>query len=350
MNKKVIAIIAILLIGAAGVFAWQTKVFAPKTTHQEEKKQEVKKEEPQLVRADLTGLETTAEKAKRPITAVMVENSPEARPQSGLKEAGVVFEAVAEGGITRFVAMYQEKQPDLIGPVRSIRPYFVEWAAGFDAGLAHVGGSELALDMVKSGNYVTDLDQFRAPAGIFWRSDDRIAPHNMYTNTRGLDEYMEKAEKKRSDFEVWKRLPLRTEKTENTDSSELPIAHNIQFPVSTGIFAVGYQYDATSNTYKRFQGGEAHQDREKGQLSPDVVIAIMVNQSLSADGNHMDIEMTGAGKAYIFQNGKVQEGKWSKPDAQTNISFTDEQGQNIPLKAGQTWVTAVDNMRQVIWE
>lgn len=127
MKKKVIAIIIALLIDAVGLFLWQTKVFAPKTA-----KEEVKQEEKSgPVRSELTGLETTADKAKRPITAVMVENSPESRPQSGLKDAGVVFEAVAEGGITRFVALYQEAQPDLIGPVRSIRPYFVEWASWF---------------------------------------------------------------------------------------------------------------------------------------------------------------------------------------------------------------------------
>ncbi|MGL4482648.1 MAG: DUF3048 domain-containing protein, partial [Lactococcus garvieae] len=103
MKKKVIAIIIVLLAGAVGLFLWQTKVSAPNTP-----KEEVKQEkETGPVRSELTGLETTADKAKRPITAVMVENSPEARPQSGLKDAGVVFEAVAEGGITRFVALYQ---------------------------------------------------------------------------------------------------------------------------------------------------------------------------------------------------------------------------------------------------
>lgn len=342
MKKKVIAIIIALLVGAVGLFLWQTKVFAPKTA-----KEEVKQEEKSgPVRSELTGLETTADKAKRPVTAVMVENSPEARPQSGLKDAGVVFEAVAEGGITRFVALYQEAQPDLIGPVRSIRPYFVEWAAGFDAGLAHVGGSELALNMVKSGDYVADLDQFKAPKGIFWRSEDRVAPHNMYTKMSGLDKYMTKLDKKKSDFQSWDRQALKSDKTE----SDLPAAQAISLPVSTGIFEVSYHYDTASKTYQRFQGGEAHQDREKGQISPDVVIAIMVNQKLSADGNHMDIETTGTGKAYIFQNGKVQEGNCAKPNAQTNISFTDDQGNKIPLKSGQTWITAVDNSREVVWE
>ena len=255
MKKKVIAIIIVLLAGAVGLFLWQTKVSAPNTPKEEAKQEK----ETGPVRSELTGLETTTEKAKRPITAVMVENSPEARPQSGLKDAGVVFEAVAEGGITRFVALYQEAQPDLIGPVRSIRPYFVEWAAGFDAGLAHVGGSELALKMVKSGDYVVDLDQFKAPEGIFWRSEDRVAPHNMYTKMSGLDKYMAKLDKKKSDFQSWDRQALKSDKTE----SDLPAAQAIRLPVSTGIFEVSYHYDTASKTYQRFQGGEAHQDRVK---------------------------------------------------------------------------------------
>ena len=162
-------------------------------TAKEEVKQE-KKSGP--VRSELTGLKTTADKAKRPITAVMVENSPEARPQSGLKDAGVVLKLSLKEALHDLSPFIRKAQPDLIGPVRSIRPYFVEWAAGFDAGLAHVGGSELALNMVKFGDYVADLDQFKAPEGIFWRSEDRVAPHNMYTKMSGLDKYMAKLDKK----------------------------------------------------------------------------------------------------------------------------------------------------------
>lgn len=350
MNKKVIAITLVVLATIVGILIWQTGVLAPENMGNPEESTAKKDKESHRVVSALTGLETTLEKASRPVTAVMVENSPEARPQSGLKEAGVVFEAVAEGGITRFVALYQEAQPALIGPVRSIRPYFVEWAAGFDAGLAHVGGSELALSMVQSGDYVTDLDQFKAPEGIFWRSDDRLPPHNVYTKLSELDKYMEKMDKKKSDFEAWKRLTGDNDKIVNGSATNLLEANHINIPVSTGIFAVNYQYDSASNTYQRFQGGAAHLDREKGQLSPNVVVAIMVKQSLSVDGNHMSIETLGAGKAYIFQNGKVQEGRWSKTKPQSNIRFTDEQGGEIPLQSGQTWVTAVDDTRQPTWE
>ena len=94
-----------------------------------------------------------------PVTAIMIENSPDARPQSGLKDAEVVYEAVAEGGITRFLALYQQHHPQLIGPVRSVRMYYVDWLTPYNASVAHVGGSYRALQLVRNGSY-RDIDQF----------------------------------------------------------------------------------------------------------------------------------------------------------------------------------------------
>ena len=99
---------------------------------------------------------------KQPVTGIMIENSPNARPQSGLKDSGVVFEAIAEGGITRFLVLYQQEKPQLIGPVRSLRLYDVEWLAAFNSSIGHVGGCSGALGEVRNGSY-RDLDQFFNP-------------------------------------------------------------------------------------------------------------------------------------------------------------------------------------------
>ena len=107
----------------------------------------------------------------------MIENSPDARPQSGLKAAGVVYEAIAEGGITRFMALYQTSKPELIGPVRSLRMYYLDWFAPYSASIAHVGGSLNALTEARSGKY-RDLDQF-FNSQTYWRASDRYAPHNV---------------------------------------------------------------------------------------------------------------------------------------------------------------------------
>lgn len=288
----------------------------------------------------LSGIETDEAATKRPVTAVMIENSPDARPQSGLADAEVVFEAVAEGGITRFIALYQVSRPDLIGPVRSLRPYYLEWAAGFNASIAHVGGSPEALGMVRSGNYGTDLDQF-FNAGTYWRATDRYAPHNVYTSFDRLDQLNQAKGHNASSFSFAPRADAKPAKQ--------PDATAIDISVSSGLFSVSYAYNAEKNSYDRRQGDQPHSDREKGQLSPKVVIALKTSVSLSGDGTHMSVSTAGSGTAYVFQNGTVAEGTWSKESARAQLFIKDSTGKEIPLNRGQTWVTTVGNERGIAW-
>jgi hypothetical protein len=296
---------------------------------------------PQKFYSPLTGRETTEAKLTAPVLAVMIENSPEARPQSGLKDAGVVFEAVAEGGITRFIALYQETEPALIGPVRSVRPYYIEWAAAFDPAIAHVGGSNDALAMVQSGKYGVNLDQF-FNAGSFWRATDRAAPHNVYTDFTHMAALMTAKGKASSQFTAWPR--------QDGKPTEIPDASSVDLAVSTGSFAVHYDYDSATNTYQRFQGGRPHQDREQGQISPDVVIALRVNQTLQSNHLYSTILTTGSGDVFVFQNGTVTQGTWSRSDALSPLVFTDQSGKVIELNRGQTWVTAVGQGRNISWQ
>lgn len=283
--------------------------------------------------------EATTQKA---VTAIMIENSPDARPQSGLKEAGVVYEAVAEGGITRFIALYQESRPGLVGPVRSVRPYYVEWASAYDPATVHIGGSARGLDMIRSGNYGVDLDQF-FNAGAFWRADDRAAPHNVYTNFDRLDALRESKGKTTSTFESFTR--------KDTKPLPTPTATQIEVGVSSGSFLVNYNYDAASNSYARSQGGEDHNDREAGRITPRVVVAIKVPMSYGMeDGMREQITTTGTGQAYIFQNGIVIEGSWQRDSATSPLRLLDASGQGIVLARGQTWITALATDRNVSWQ
>lgn len=292
----------------------------------------------------LTGVQVADEAAtKKAVTAIMIENSPDARPQSGLKDAGIVYEAVAEGGITRFIALYQESRPGLIGPVRSVRPYYVEWASAYDPATVHIGGSKRALDMIRSGSYGVDMDQF-FNAGAFWRAADRAAPHNVYTNFDKLDALRESKGKTTSTFTGFqrqddlKKLPART-------------ASAITIGVSSGNFLVQYNYDEASNSYPRSHNGVAHDDREGGRISPKVVVAIKVPMSLGfEDGYREQITTTGNGQAYVFQNGTVTEGTWSRADAKAPLKLLASDGSEIKLNRGQTWITALANDRTVSWQ
>ena len=159
--------------------------------------------EPVTVPSPLTGVAVSEEAAARPVTAVVIENSPDARPQSSLPDAGVVFEAIAEGGITRYLAFYQESRPSTIGPVRSLRPYFTDWALTFDASIAHVGGSATALAEVGTVG-LKSLNQF-AYGSSYIRTTDRFAPHNVYTDFDKLDALNSQLGYKTSEFDSFTR-------------------------------------------------------------------------------------------------------------------------------------------------
>lgn len=335
-------VIAIGLLLATGIavlaFMWQQPEAQMPIEYPAAKKIEAPK-----YYSPLTGAQVADEAlTKRPVTAIMIENSPDARPQSGLKDAGVVFEAVAEGGITRFIALYQEARPGLIGPVRSVRPYYVEWAAGFDPAVAHIGGSAKALQMIRSGNYGVDLDQF-FNAGSYWRATDRDAPHNVYTNFDKLDA-LEAAKSKSGSLFTFS--PRQDGKPATT-----PNATKININVSSGLYNVDYVYDPANNSYIRLEGGANHMDREGGQIQPNVVIAMKVPMSRGfEDGYREQIATVGNGQAYVFQNGTVTEVTWSKSDAKNKLEFKTPDGKEMTLNRGQTWITALDQNRSVTWQ
>ena len=328
--------IAVILLTGGGLLWWISKQSSGDIASMPPTKIVMKYYSP------LSGVQVADENAtKRAVTAVMIENSPDARPQSGLADADVVFEAVAEGGITRFIALYQPSRPSLIGPVRSLRSYYADWAAGFDPSVAHVGGSGDALSMIRSGNYGVDIDQF-FNSNYYWRATDRAAPHNVYTSFDKLDALNASKSHTSSTFTF---APRTNEKAVAT-----PDATHIAIDVSTGIFSVGYDYNATKNSYDRKEGGVAHMDREKGQISPKVVIALKTAISLKSDADHMDITTIGSGQAYVFQNGTVIEGTWSKSSPKGQLFIKDKAGQEIKLNRGQTWITTVGNDRNVSWQ
>ena len=281
----------------------------------------------------LTG-EKVASKAATtaPVTGVMIENSPDARPQSGLKSAGVVFEAIAEGGITRFMALYQQEKPQLIGPVRSLRQYDIDWLAPFNAGIAHVGGSAEALTEIRSGQW-RDLDQF-FNGGSYWRATDRYAPHNVYTSFQKLDAL--NASKGYTSSNV-----LGFSRKDSTPAKNLT-ATKINVTISSSLYNSSYAYNAATNTYDRSQGGAPHLDREAGQISPRVVVVMSVQEkTVMQDGYREQITTVGSGPAWIFQDGTEQAVTWHKISQAAQITFTDANGADVTLARGQTWLTAV---------
>ncbi len=321
------SIIFVLLLGGAIAFGLTHMAGAPTA----QKKVEQPKKAV-VYYSPLTGSPVLLKQTKWPVTAVMIENSEFARPQSGLKEAGVVFEAIAEAGITRFMALYQEATPHSIGPVRSARPYYVQWAQGFDAAYAHVGGSPEALADIIAW-HVKDMNEF-AYGGYYHRVSYREPPHNMYTSINQLSQIEKKNGWKTSKFTGFKR--------KNQAPAKKVTARQINFNISWSDYHVYYRYDPKYNAYKRWEGGAPHIDaKTKQQLEPKVVIGMVMPYSIEGDGYHSMYKAIGSGRAFIFQDGKYIIGKWNKVKRESQIVFTDSTGKPVALNRGQTWITAL---------
>ena len=231
--SSIIIVIALIVLGYRYLMLPKTvnTISAPKINSQSSK--------PTTVASTLTGLQVSPSTNKLPITAVMIENSLPARPQSGLGEAGVVIEALTEGGISRFVALYQSQNSTSIGPIRSARPYFVGWAMGFDATYAHVGGSPQGLQDISQWG-IRDMNQFYN-GNYYHRINSRVAPHNVYTTLATLYKLEQTKGYTSSSFNSWPR--------KSTKPLTKPIVSSISLNISRTNYNVSYSYDAATNSY-----------------------------------------------------------------------------------------------------
>ena len=311
---------------------------------------------------------------RRPILA-MVENDTTVRPQSGLSSADIVYEAVAEGGITRFMGVfYCGAQSDMarVAPVRSARIYFVNLAAEYNTPIyMHVGGANCGRDEA-SGQCVSNPKAFaieelaklgwRKPGGndfdttgdtgmpVLFRDANRrgntvpdITEHTMVgslpaawrqAEKRGYTAKMPNDKPWLSGFNAWKTNPdLVISGTPATDIK-------FEFWKNYADFAVEWKYDPTSNTYLRFNAGVPHLDFDtKAQLSASNVIVQFAKETELGDyGKHLYYDVIGSGTGFVFQNGVATEVTWKKAKQLDRTIFTDKAGKEIVFVAGNIWV------------
>lgn len=337
----IIIVVALIGAGVGAYFIWFKKDAAPVAKKTPAKTMPAPAPEP--ITSALTGLPIdNAAINQRPVTAIMIENSPTARPQSGVDQAGVVFEAVAEGGITRFLTLYQDTTPTYVGPVRSVRPYYVRWLMGFDAAVAHVGGSAQALQDIRTLG-VKDLDQFHNPSA-YHRISSRSAPHNMYTSVQTLRDLSIQKGFTTADYTGFAR--------KKEAKSAAPNATSIDFAISGALYNAHFDYDPVTNSYKRSVGGQPHmvvdQAGAQKQLTPKTVIALVMPKG--SQGVYSTYGTVGEGQAFVFQDGVATLGTWSKPNDKANITFTDSSGAPLKLNPGQTWLTALGAPNSVTYK
>ena len=311
--------------------------------------------EPTTVASRVSGRQIDKNNPNRSIYAVQIENSPDARPQSGLKEADIISEAIAEGGITRFNAIYHDNSPANIGPIRSLRPYYIDWFLPYNAAIVHAGGSPEALSDIKSLG-VQDMEH-GVNGSYFRRVSNRYAPHNLYsTGAQMLDLFAKKGYSNGTFTSLPRKVieedtdQIEVESPDGNSASSTPTAPSapaasvINLKISSALYNVVFSYDKASNTYLRSQGGSPHVDAESGQqLAPDVVIVPVLSKSIHPDRVHTKYGTTGSGKVYVFQDGTVTEGTWTKSARNAQWQINDAAGKPIALNPGQTWFTIIDS-------
>jgi hypothetical protein len=291
------------------------------------------------VDAPLTGQPVSHDLAnRRPIGVTLDNLSPDARPQSGLDRADLVFETLAEGGITRFLAIYQSQDASMIGPVRSTRLYFNSWAAALHIIFGHDGGNVDALQQLPSLGSVYNEDADRI-TGPFWRISSRQVPHNEYTSTIKLRQYA--AAHGGSTTGIGMTIPHKRD--------SLPIGRpgrsyiHIQF--SYGDYNVEWEYDPGANDYLRFMGGAPHVEATTGkQLRAKNVVVMFTDETSAPDpytpgAIHMRTE--GTGKAIVYEDGSAIQGTWSKSSVDAPLQWLNASGEPIALNRGPTWVEVV---------
>ncbi len=302
------------------------------------------------VRRTLDGVLVERGKGKEntAIAGVMVENMIEAQPISGIADASLVFEAVAEANITRFLAYFilDAGQPSfVIGPVRSARPYYLDWAAEFNTLYAHVGSAPAAYEMLRKKGVpgVYDLDQWYE-SQYYSRVANHPAPHNVYTSTEFLKRAYD-AQHLLPKFQSWR---FKNDAPPDLRGTVADIRVGYSAP-----YDVGWKYDKAANQYGRFQwtrpsasGGSVgqvgpHKDAKgKAIAAKNIAVAFQKMEVLDAIGRKK-FTTIGEGKAFVFQDGRVVTGVWKKPSAQERMRFYNAQDSEVEFNAGTTWIEIV---------
>jgi hypothetical protein len=296
---------------------------------------------PVLVADPLDGLMVAPGLAQRHVVAVMIDDLAAARPQSGLGSASIVWQAPAEGGIPRYMALFSEGTATAIGPVRSSRLYFIAWAAEWNAIYTHVGGSPQALALLHSaqgkGSVVYDADEFRWGGTYLWRIKTRQSPHNVYTDTAHLV-----ALTKRLGAKPLVSYPTHWQFAPDAPIDQRPVGGTIAFAYAQN--AISYTYDRTTNTYLRTVSAEGKQvdAGSKQPIAPkNVVVMLMAFAPLNDAKHRLEAQVTGSGVAWIATNGLTVKGRWKKASLTAPTLFFGPDGQPVTLTAGQTFVNVL---------
>ncbi|WP_079525831.1 DUF3048 domain-containing protein [Halobacillus hunanensis] len=286
----------------------------------------------------LTG-EPTNDSVDHRVLSVMVNNHTDARPQTGLSQADIVYEVLAEGPITRFLALFHSQTPDVIGPVRSARPYYFKLAAGYDALYVYHGAASFINGMVHaSGVDFANGALYDNDGKLFKRSTDREAPHNSYFLTSGVADLL--ANKGYETTKEVKPLPFADKpSSKGNNAKQVSVVYDERETVT-------YTYDAASEQYKRSSDGEPTVEKETGdRITVDNIFIVKTEHQVVDDAGRREIDLTSGGEGYLVQKGQIIEVKWENRNGRI-LPYKD--GELVSFVPGQTWVNIVPDQSGIV--
>ncbi len=323
--KKIAALLCLLLLFGIGC----TKKDPTPVEH----------EEPVPVQADPVELPPEKKDPELPgIVIAMIDNHNRARPQSGLDKADVVYEIIAEGGITRYMALFYSQRAEKVGPIRSARYYFVQLARGYDSPYAHAGGNNDALQLIAQLK-MKDLDEIYNSGEYFYRDKSRKMPHNLYTSTGKL---VEGAQKK-----GYKLIPL-----------ELPLGdswsgedhQDIKLDYGTRNFSYIVTWRYEDGKYHRLINDKAHVMQDGTPITAqNILVFAAPTKEVVKEELQSEVDLIGKGDLLYFIEGQLMEGKWEKASETSAIKYTDNKGQPLQLKDGKTWIQVLPSFKNLTY-
>ncbi|MFH2231629.1 MAG: DUF3048 domain-containing protein [Patescibacteria group bacterium] len=282
-----------------------------------------------LVHRKLDGVLVSPDQAELQSYAVMIDNSADSGLALGSAKANLAIEAEVEGGITRFMLVFDEStELDEIGPVRSAREYYVDWAYSLSSVYAHVGGSPASLNLISLLNTFRDLSEI-SNGKYFWRSQGRAAPHNVFTSMESLKLAKENKGWSNGAFQVW----------EYSTTSERGDTESVVIPYQGG-FKVEWKFDGEENKYERYQGKKMQKDADGESVTASNIVVLLTEAEVVDDIGRLDMRTKGSGKAVLYRNGNKIEGTWSRRAGEW-IKFQDFDGNDLEFEPGTTWIEVV---------
>jgi len=332
MLRRYFAVTAALFLLLTGCSQSNVKTV---TEHKEKEIENVPKETVELTNHyPLTGMATNEDIGGRAV-AVMVNNHSEARPQTGLDEADIVYEILAEGNVTRFLAIFQSEQPEKIGPVRSAREYYIRLAKAYDSLFVAHGYSYDAKEMLDAG-FIDHLNGMQYDGTLFKRSSDRVAPHNSYIT---YEKILEGAKKNNYSMENPPQPMKFLTKEEQANLDGQAVEQTSVSYYNNPTFTANYEYDDATGKYKRFSAGEQTKNNDTNEpVLLDNIFIIETNHQTIDDAGRRKIDFTSGGKAYLLQKGLLREVEWKSENGRIVPAIN---GTVIGFVPGKTWINVV---------